>query len=1720
MVSNACLRIIILAMFAVVTHQTYANYREHNPFWEMTCKGLFSEAKFNASMPHTTRVSSDPGCSMHGVRIGEADHPGPMRLGTFNPHQILNKEEVIVEWGPGIWAGAETSHTIDAMKVSKARFKKAGFHSSWSSPVAKHTADAGLYRGKASGTCVISHLKLKPYPAVPTTLAEQSSRLSECLVDVGNGTHMYVAAMYGPTHTTTFFDPWAILCGICTEVFDHDLAYKGPAVIMGDFNVDIDKIPRWTAMQRAGWIDAAAFDANRRGVCPNPTSKNKVRRSFILLNSRLAQALEWCDTIEEFEFDSHPLLAADLNVEAITRPLSKWWLPASTDPYMFDPALMETSAERCIIEQGPKFENALHHADGDEAMRQINIAFDQCLASSCVDSIGNEVRLPKKCFGRGYKRVKRLVAPSAPIVPHGRQDQFNPDICQPSMCIRLMIKQVRRLQSLESQLTAVEKYGNPLAVAACATLWTAVLDSKGFSPSFQEFVLTKFGIFVPSCCPGVEYLRYLIAITKNHVQEIVNETNKVLRHKRECRMLRDIKNGGANAFRAVRDAEVPPLHAIAHEIKVKVVPVRWPKQGRDTLKVEGECHDFDFQFPVYFQEQECFVTHQCGHFLTLDRHVKWRNCDDWFLTQKRFTSDPAGMQELTGHAWSTMWRRDPREDKEENWDEVLRHLQVIDAFPTLQYQPLNVAEWKRHAATTARKSARGACAYTSRDLAIMPDCLASWLLRVLMAIERGQFNWPRCLMIARVVMLCKTAEQPTSPLQTRPITIASRIYRNWAKYRSAQIIQHVQTFLPPQIAGTAAGVSADCLAARMLVGVEQALLNDTPRMGITVDLVKCFNQIPRIPILCAMQKLGIPWQYTTALHSMFLQLRRVLELSGEIGDEWDSTTGVPEGCAMSLVAMMSLTVWATQHILVQAQSTDVCCLAYADNWAVITSALEQLDKAVSALTDLVRLLRMRIAPDKSWTWATHTKQRRELKEIHIDGTTVPMKLMGTELGCDMSYCRKVSKKVSQKRIGKAVRVLKRVGKRVMPTSFKNRMAKQLVAGITGYGSELVYHTPSDLRTLRTATCAAMGRSRAGNNPYLTTHVTTGCTDISLALLKRKIFFWRRYFKVFPGTEDWFLQTLTIQKMRVGATAFLRRTLDDHGWKCLPHGIIQHERGWKINWVKDSKHHVVKVLELSWSVQVCKLVQHRSSFDAECLDVKGFEQVVKKLDHEKVVHSMNLAVGKHITNESLSHYAKGAKSAKCPFCPAKDSRLHRVWSCPGTAKHRDKHAETMRWLHEQLDVVAVFGLLPLDLTWVDWKLEQQCGIPMIRCLHEATESHVTVFTDGSAIGQGHLSFCVAASAYIQCTAWKVIRRCAEPVPGNDHSAFRAEVWAIVMAMRDFRRIHIFTDCSSVVENLSAILSARLAGTRPKFHDHEDLWHIVWELMSDRDHDDLMVTKVRAHQNISKVLDPIEKWKATMNDHADKLAKSCIRKHWKDEIQDILECLQLRANDVCRLHDFHEMWNQMNEEAIQISKKQSHGDALPKPAFRLLFDEQQAVSIPCVIAETKIESCIYTELFARRVVNYFHNLEWDFTQPNVSTLELYIDFALWSGTVAPALIHAGSKKTGKHNRSYQLPDQCPLADLAQCTLRQQSRVWSKMLAWLRENWHQAPGKPQLGCTSLAKVGYHQQHYGVPGTPRFRSGLRVLHELRSFFETSKGYRTNMDRRWNVQQAPLGGA
>lgn len=1558
-----------------------------------------------------------------------------------------------------------------------------------------------------------------PYHSIPSSLAEHSSRLVEGIVHLGNGVHMFVASVYGPTHTTTFYDPWAILSKLCAEVFDHALAFKGPAVVMGDFNVVIEDLPRWNALRRAGWVDAAEFDAHRRQCSPQPTSKDKARKSFVLINPMLVQALTWCGTIEEHEFDSHPLLAADFATEVFERPVTKWWLPATTDQFMFDPECMEEQVKIHTAALQDKFHDALKRRDGDEAFRQFNLAFESCLQDSCVDAVGRPAVLPRRCLGRGTKKLCRHVRPSAPIVKPAREGHFNPEICQPSSIIRNMTKQVRRLQSLESQISAAVRSGSQIGLDVCSQVWNAVLSARGFFPSFQEFAMTTFGVFVPMSCPGVEYVHYLAQTLKCHLQVVVADSNKARKFERECRVLRDIQCGGSEAYKSVKDQPAPPFHAIVQELKACVVPLKWSKVGRRCLKVLSDGSGFDFQFPVYFQGQECFVEQVVGNKWHLDRYVKWRNVNDWIVTQRKVISDRDEMQRMTGQAWSELWRREPVDDSVDNWSEAFESLKQLPTFPAMDFQPISAQEWKSQVRSAPRKSARGSCGYTAKELLFMPDALVSWLLQIIADIEDGRFGWPKSMMVARVVMLGKGLEQPTCPLKTRPITITSRIYRTWARCRSLQVIQHLQSLLPAQVAGAAAGVSADVLAAKVMFEVEKALMTSTHKLGITIDLVKCFNQVPRLPILFAMRKLGVPEQVITALDSMFQNLKRVLELAGEVGDEWGSTTGVPEGCAMSLVSMLTLTAWAAGHIQSHVDDDMTEFLAYADNWGILADSFNDLRSGINSMFNFVQILRMKIATDKSWTWSTCPKSRAKLRSLEVEGASIPVKLVACDLGCDVAYCKRVTKKVTKGRILKASRVLRRVGSKMLPKKFKTRMAAQLSSSIPAFGSELVYHTPSELRVLRSATCKALGRSRAGNNPYLSTLVTEGIDDVAVSLLRRKVSFWRRFLNIFPLCAEDFLKSLAEGRNKNGVTAFLRRSFNDQGWTCRADGEIEHYRGWRLNWLRDSKCHVRKLLSLAWTAHVCQQVQHRPNFCVPCVDIPAFHRAIHDLEGPAKTDVLNLATGKHVTNDALVHYSKGVKTNKCPFCSMKDGRMHRVFHCQHTAKFREEHKETMAWLCEQETCVPAWGLLPCELDWADWRFENPAVFPILATPGYTDEVHVDVFTDGSAVGQGITGFTVAAASFVHCKGYTVVNQDAMPLPGNDHSAYRTEVWGVILALSRYRFVHIYTDCACVINNLTAALSAKRSRSMPKFSDHEDLWGIAWRLISEREVEAVIVTKVKAHQNVKNISDPTLRWMAYMNNKADVLAKKCIRKHWGLELDAVVDRLKTREADIAFLKDFHCMWRDINADALDKCKNERVKSKVVAPAFRLVFDPSQAVRRSCKVPEVAVQSCVYTAVFAERVVHYFDGLEWDFSQPAVSMLELYVDFVLSSGTVAPCLIHKGERGPQGPVRSYCLPDLDPEADVQQNTLREQSRVWSKVLAWLRKHADDAPEKPSLGCKSLTKYGYSQQHYGVAGCPKFRSGMRVLHVLWSYFNTANGTVSNMNRRLQIHRHAFGG-
>ena len=70
---------------------------------------------------------------------------------------------------------------------------------------------------------------------------------------------------------------------------------------------------------------------------------------------------------------------------------------------------------------------------------------------------------------------------------------------------------------------------------------------------------------------------------------------------------------------------------------------------------------------------------------------------------------------------------------------------------------------------------------------------------------------------------------------------------------------------------------------------------------------KMFQSNAQSAYTCSIQKMGVAVHYVVALDGLFQLLRRVLGLSGDIGvQQWASITGVPEGCTMSITAMLAV----------------------------------------------------------------------------------------------------------------------------------------------------------------------------------------------------------------------------------------------------------------------------------------------------------------------------------------------------------------------------------------------------------------------------------------------------------------------------------------------------------------------------------------------------------------------------------------------------------------------------------------------------------------------------------------------------------------------------------------------------------------------------------------------------------------------------------------------
>ena len=227
------------------------------------------------------------------MRFGEAENPGPFVVSTFNPAQLLGREEEVASFVDGVWTASETSHTAEAQTVIQNRFKAMGVNTIFSRAAEKHSDNNnGVYRGKAVGTAVLSRFPLQPYPESLDQEADATCRFCDAIIRAKPNLPIYVCSVYGPPENNTILaDAEKVFVAATRPGVERATAFKGPAIITGDFNREMHEVPFWPLLQRKGWVDCAVASHDRFQTTLDATCKDRTRRSFVLANPVMAQML-------------------------------------------------------------------------------------------------------------------------------------------------------------------------------------------------------------------------------------------------------------------------------------------------------------------------------------------------------------------------------------------------------------------------------------------------------------------------------------------------------------------------------------------------------------------------------------------------------------------------------------------------------------------------------------------------------------------------------------------------------------------------------------------------------------------------------------------------------------------------------------------------------------------------------------------------------------------------------------------------------------------------------------------------------------------------------------------------------------------------------------------------------------------------------------------------------------------------------------------------------------------------------------------------------------------------------------------------------------------------------------------------------------------------------------------------------------------------------------
>ena len=1075
------------------------------------------------------------------------------------------------------------------------------------------------------------------------------------------------------------------------------------------------------------------------------------------------------------------------------------------------------------------------------------------------------------------------------------------------------------------------------------------------------------------------------------------------------------------AFASLKEEGPLPTAYIAKTVKAPMKRVRWDKQGKSCLPCRN-ASDFVVGCPITFQGQNAFVTDNQNNHISVDRPFKLRG-NDMTLRQKQFYYDTQRASDEVVATWNSFLQRD-RDTLTDEWDEAESIVSLIPQQEVIQIPDYSVELWRRTQAHTSLKSARGSCGFTVCEMRNLPDWCLELLFNLLRVIDETA-TWPAMWLYAFTIMLPKTSV-PESPLDLRPITVMSRIYRQWSRFKAVSLLVGLASRVPNIIAG---GTSTSSL---MLSAHFQEILEsesgDSECNGVTIDIIKCYNVIPRYPLSLMMYKLGWPIPLIKTYMAVLMNLQRSFQTLGSVSSWQKSYTGVPEGCALAVASMYTLS--SSLYFYLQETSPHTELFTFADNWALLFQQIAHTGAGVNFLEKFCTALKLAISVPKSWIWALNPECLEQLGDISLQGCAIPTVKHTKDLGVDLTY-QGVRRKTHLKH--RLTLGLARCQK--VQNAPRNKQGHMLQMGCfpkAGYGIELNSANKKEYNSFRTAAARAVGLSRKGASPWIALSFVSKINDFQFFALKRTVSFWRQYPLRLPGRKTHLIEKIQ-NKVSTGPVANLCAVCWEVGIELQGELAFSNIYG-TFNWLLCSKKFLHHVLHAHWVQYACtRLVAiPRKHFNASFIDTVGFQKCLTKFDKTDQQMLRAHAAGTNYTNNARSKYLDIEN--KCPFCNCCDSRAHRVLECSGLEQERQALSPDTIDMLQCCSTFRHFGLVPLENQLVQIRrnflsVPKWCDIEQSFLGIEYDQNHdYHIFTDGSCFNNGDQFLAIAASALVVFDGYldPVYRNYHRSLlPSVDHSSYRAEVFALYMCCILFTNGYIYTDCQSALDTFHHILQCVASGCQPTLTDHCDLWIEIYQVVQ-RKQCRFKLIKVKAHSENDFHPTHDLQWKSYANAAVDLHAKDAILVDHHELYSDVVEIHRQRealrtASAEVMSFQVKIAWKAIQANSAHLSSQVATivtGHGIVPTTTDLWINS---------LTEGQCHACKFNPEFLFRLAQWANTVPWDCASTHhTSFIEIMLSFIFSTKTFPPFPIRKYQNKANARQTKWVLRDQHPTMD----------------------------------------------------------------------------------------------